>query len=368
MRKCLQIYIVAILLGFLISCTEQTQTTQLNGKTSQKETLLIDSIHPIQEIDTIWTINAPSRITRKIRKDKEGNLIFAAFDNIIRYDGVSFTKMEKEEGLDSYDAFDVWEDQNGSIWIASTSQGVFKYPASTDLKIGEKAYSLFTTKNGLAHNRAMCIYEDLAGGIWIGTEKGISYYDGKKRSDKQIGFRNFTIADGLTNSNINTVMEDKTGKIWIGTRGNLSIYDPFTKLKSDEVPFTEITNNEGKPFENIWSIMEDKEGNIWLGGQYGLWLYDGNSFTNLTTINVMSVYEDKKGNVWFTHQAGFSRYDQKSLLSNDPKATQVFIGDGMFLGITEDKDGYIWVGKLDGVFRYDGKSVTYFGNEESNTK
>ena len=34
--------------------------------------------------------------------------------------------MKKEEGLDSYDAFDVWEDQNGSIWIASTQLGVFQ--------------------------------------------------------------------------------------------------------------------------------------------------------------------------------------------------------------------------------------------------
>lgn len=368
MRKCLQIYIAAILIGFLISCKEQTQTTQLNGQISQKETLLIDRIHPIQKIDTIWTTNAPSRITRKIRKDKEGNLLFAAFEDIIRYDGVSFTKMRKEEGLDSYDAFDVWEDRNGSIWIASTSQGVFKYPASTDLKIGKKGYSLFTTKNGLTHNRAMCIYEDMAGGIWIGTQDGISYYDGKTSNDGQLVFRNFIKKDGLTNSDINTIMEDKTGKIWVGTRGNLSIYDPVKNLKQDEVPFTEITTNEGKPFENIWAIIEDEKGNIWLGGQYGLWLYDGNSFTNLTTKNVMSVYEDKKGNVWFTHQAGFSRYDQKSLLSNDPKATQVFIGDGMLLGITEDKDGYIWIGKLDAVLRYDGKSVTYFGNEESNTK
>jgi len=359
---------MAILLAFLASCKGQTRTTQLNENISQKETLLLDSIHPIQEIDTIWTTNAPSRITRKIRKDKEGNLLFAAYEDIIRHDGVSFTKMTKEEGVDSYDAFDVWEDQKGSVWIASTLQGVFQYPASADLKIGEKAYNHFTTKNGLAHNRAMCLYEDMAGGIWIGTEDGISYYDGKTLPDRPLDFRNFTIADGLTNSNINTIMEDKTGKIWVGTRGNLSIYDPLAKLKPDEVLFTEITNDEGKPFENIWSIIEDKKGNIWVGGQQGLWRYDGNSFTNLATINVMSVYEDKKGNVWFTHQAGFSRYDQKSLLSSNPKATQVFIGDGMFFGIMEDKNGDIWIGNLDAVLRYDGKAVTYFGNEPSSNK
>jgi ligand-binding sensor domain-containing protein len=169
-------------------------------------------------------------------------------------------------------------------------------------------------------------------------------------------------------------MEDKKGKIWIGTSGTLSIYDPLTKLKPGEITFTEITNNEGNTFENIWSILEDKKGHIWLGGQNGLWRYDGNSFTNLTRTSVMCVYEDKKGNVWFTHstpdqhKAGFSYYDQKSLLNRDPKATQIFVGDGMFFGITEDKDGGIWVGNLDGVFRYDGKSVNYFRDEQTKSK
>jgi hypothetical protein len=67
-------------------------------------------------------------MTRKIRKDKEGNLLFASYTDIIRYDGTSFTKFIKE-GLDSYDAFDVWGDRNGRIWIASTPFGVFQYSA-----------------------------------------------------------------------------------------------------------------------------------------------------------------------------------------------------------------------------------------------
>lgn len=368
MKKCLQIYIVAILFIFLTSCKGKNRTDQLNNNISDKEIVLIESTLTFQEVDTIWATNAPSRITRKIRKDKEGNLLFAAYKDIIRYDGTSFTNFTKEEGLDSYDAFDVWEDKNGNIWIASTHFGVFQYPTSPNLKIGVKAFNHFTTKNGLVHNRSMCIYEDMAGGIWIGTEGGISYYDGKTLSNRQVSFRNFTIKDGLTNNNINTILEDKKGKIWIGTRGTLSIYDPIAKIEPDDVPFTEITNDEGKTFNNIWSIIEDKKGNIWLGGQNGLWLYDGNSFTNLIMTSIISVYEDKKGNVWFTHKAGLSCFEQKSLLGSNPKATQIFIGDGMFFGITEDKEGDIWVGGLDGVFRYDGTSVDYFRDEQSMNK
>lgn len=372
--KNLQIVIVAILFIFLASCKGQNRTDQPKENKSHKEIGLLDSIHVIQEVKTIWASNAPSRITRKIKKDNEGNLLFASYENIIRYDGKSFTNFEKEKGIDSYDAFDVWEDKNGSIWIASTHLGVFQYPASDKLKIDEKAYKHFTTKNGLIHNRTMCIFEDSTGGIWIGTEGGISYYDGKPSANEQVSFQNFTTKDGLSDNNINAIMEDKSGKIWIGTRGNLSIYDPSAKRESGKVRLSEITNSEGKKIENVWSIIEDKKANIWLGGTNGLWRYDGNSFTNFTSISVMSVYEDKKGNLWFTHgtlgsqKAGLSRYDQKSLLSSNPKATQIFIGDSMFFGITEDKQGHIWVGKLDGVFRYDGESVNFFGEELPRSK
>lgn len=374
MKKYFQIYLVAILFILIASCKGQNRADQLNKNISHKEVVLLESIHTIQKVDTIWIPNAPSKMTRKIRKDKEGNLLFASYKDIIRYDGTSFSKFKKEEGLDSYDAFDVWEDRNGSIWIASTHFGIFQYPASAKLKIGDKAYNHFTTKNGLINIRSMCIYEDMAGGIWIGTEGGISYYNGKILVNEKLSFLNFTKKDGLTNNSINTIMEDKSGKIWVGTRGMVSIYDPLAILEPGKVTFTDFTDNEGKTFYNIWSIIEDKKGNIWLGGQNGLWRYDGNSFIKLTTVSVISIYEDKKGNVWFTHGAdaahttGFSYYDQKSLLESNPKAIQVFSGGGVLWGMTEDKDGAIWVGKLDGVFRYDGKSVNYFIDEQSKDK
>jgi len=49
--------------------------------------------------------------SRKIKKDKEGNLLIAAYEDIIRYDGKSFTNFPKQRELDSFDAFDVLEEK-----------------------------------------------------------------------------------------------------------------------------------------------------------------------------------------------------------------------------------------------------------------
>lgn len=267
--------------------------------------------------------------------------------------------MKKVDGLESFDAFDVLEDRKGNIWIASTHLGVFRYDG--------EVLSNFTIKDGLSHNRTMSIYEDKAGGIWIATQGGLSFYDGKSASEGAVRFQNFTTKDGLTSDDINTVIEDKTGKLWIGTRGALSVYATSISAESNTKTFNEITDNEGKPFAGVWSIIEDRNGDIWLSDARGLWRYKNSSFTNYaTTVRLARLYEDKQGNIWFTHgsagsqQNGLSYFDQKSLLSENPKATPVHISDGMLFGISEAKDGGIWVGTLKGLFRYDGVSVNYF--------
>jgi ligand-binding sensor domain-containing protein len=362
-------YAVLILLAITSSSNGQSMMDHINENKSQPINALFDVNQVINQVDTILTPDAPSRMTRKIRNDKDGNLIFASFTDIVRYDGKRFTKHQRDDGIDSYDAFDVLVDSKKNTWIASTHFGVFQYSDSVKLKSDSKTYNHLTTKNGLAHNRTMSLYEDRTGGIWIGTLGGISYYDGKTAFDGKISFHNFTQKDGLTNTSINTITEDSSGKIWVGTRGTVSIYDPLVNHIPGEKLFNEVKNNVGKPFENIWSIIEDRNGNIWLGGQFGLWRYDGNSYTHLTSVSTQYIYEDKKGIVWFTHGAdaihtvGLSYYDQESLFSNDLNATQVFSGGGMLWGISEDKNGDIWFGKLDGVLRYDGKSVSYFKDE-----
>lgn len=300
----------------------------------------------------IHSSNAPSKITRKIRQENDGNLIMASFKDVIQYDGKLFSKL-KHEGLNSYDAFDALEDTKGNIWIASTHKGLFRYDG--------KNFTNFTVKDGLRHNRTMALYQDKTGGVWIATQGGLSFIDEKSLSDKNIIFQNFTTEDGLTSNDISTILEDSTGKLWVGTRGTVSVYQPSMLSVSDKKTFSEITDNEGKPFTNVWSIIEDKQGNIWLSDERGLWRYKDNSFTHFSTTPRSAVLlEDTNGNIWFTQKNTLSYFDKEALLSESAKATQVYAGNEMFFGIAEDKAGHIWVGTLKGVFRYDGTFVTVY--------
>ncbi len=84
-------------------------------------------------------------------------------------------------------------------------------------------FEIFSTEDGLPNTRVQCTYQDKKGWIWIGTNQGLSRFDGYK-------FRNF-VPDPTDSSSINgdlvrVIKEDKHGNLLIGTeKGGLNIFD-----------------------------------------------------------------------------------------------------------------------------------------------
>ena len=285
----------------------------------------------------------PVGMVRHVRKARNGDILIASYLGVSRYDGTSFTNLTGKIISPRFSSFwDVLEDRRGNLWFASVGSGVYYYNG--------KSFQHFTTREGLASNQVMSIYEDKAGNIWFGASR----YDGKS-------FRNFTTKDGLSNNDLTTIMEDKTGKLWFGTRGELCFYDGKT--------FTVFKNEDGRAFNNVRSIIEDKKGNIWFGDVDGLWRNDGRTFTKVSQRGAHNIIEDKKGNIWTTGEVNpkvwaLSRYDAKSLYNKMPTVTEIKSGGRMeFLGILEANDGSIWYGAAgpeSGVHRYNGKTITHF--------
>ncbi|WP_128545310.1 ligand-binding sensor domain-containing protein [Larkinella soli] len=321
------------------------------GKAQNKSDLPKDTIR--SETKEVITSYGPTHITRTIKQDRKGNIWMATFGGVFRYDGKSFTNVTSQ--VSSARFFSVLEDKKGNFWFSTVGSGVYYYDGTS--------FRNYTTKDGLAENQVIDIYEDKAGTVWFGTSNGASRYNGKS-------FQNYRMMEDSTNltttekllfkdhNDVNSIIEDKTGKFWIGTRGNACIYDGKT--------FTVLIHN-GLPFRNVRTIIEDKKGNIWLGSQYGLWRYDGNTFTNFTQRGVSYVYEDRKGNIWTSSETNWGwslfRYDGNTLSNKTPTVTEVELESEdtktMLFGILEATDGSIWFG-AGGVYRYDGKTITDF--------
>lgn len=336
----------------LTSCNGQKPTDIFKHKNSEIENGF--SLFPNGPItDTLYIDNAPNSITRTIIQCKAGQIYFASFEGLIKYDGHSFSNISKD--LSESRFFSVLEDSKGNLWFGTIGEGVYCDDG--------KSIRQFTTKEGLINNEIVCIYEDTAGHIWFGANGGASMYDGKQ-------FQNYILSkDTMANDTmgviipnlqrppfeVSSIMEDKDGKLWFATRGSTFIYDgqSFTTLSHKNIHFN-----------NVRSIIKDQEQNIWLGGNDGLWHYDYKTFTQYSDHFVGYVYEDSVGNIWTSSMGSadwsLSRYDITDSQNIIKPATEIKSGERMFFGILQDSDGYIWAGTLRGVYRYDGEVFTYF--------
>ena len=61
-------------------------------------------------------------------------------------------------------------------------------------------------------SRVSHLAEDRKGQIWLGTNSGVSCYDGSKSTT-------FTVQDGLAENRVRAIIEDVEGVLWFGTRG-----------------------------------------------------------------------------------------------------------------------------------------------------
>jgi ligand-binding sensor domain-containing protein len=344
MIKYFPAYTLFLMLVSLSSCGQnQTNSPQDN---------ISKGLYSESQLKEEATSKVPMSMVRNVKQARNGDILIASYLGVFRYDGTSFTNLTSKIISPRFSSFwDVLEDRKGNLWFASKDSGVYYYNG--------KSFQHFTTKDGLASNMALHIYEDRAGNIWFGASR----YDGKS-------FRNLTTKDGFPSNSIRLLLEDKTGKLWFGAQGeNMFVYDARLNGEVGQgKTFTVLKNKDGKAFNNVWSIIEDKKGSIWFGDVDGLWRYDGSTYTKVSQKGAYAIIEDKKGNIWTTGGVNniwaLSRYDAKSLYNKEPTVTEIKSQSGMLLGILEDAKGNIWFGSGGGVYRYDGKTITDFKSKE----
>ncbi len=133
------------------------------------------------------------------------------------------------------------------------------------------AFRNYNRTCGLPSNYILTIYQDKAGYLWFGTDRGIAKYDGKL-------FKIFSSANGLANNFILSIYQSQDGSMWFGHyEGGVS------KIKKDGNPqLTNVKELEGK---SVRSILEDKFGRLYFGHENGITIYHKNQFIHLVLQN-----------------------------------------------------------------------------------
>jgi ligand-binding sensor domain-containing protein len=99
--------------------------------------------------------------------------------------------------------FSILAAADGSVWAGTWGGGAARWDG--------KAWTNFTTKEGLAGNIVYSVAQERDGTLWFGTDQGVSRWDGKT-------FRNLGVAQGLLDRHVYALAVAPNGDLWAGTK------------------------------------------------------------------------------------------------------------------------------------------------------
>lgn len=126
------------------------------------------------------------------------------------------------------------------------------------------AFKTYTRGVGLASDYILSLYQDNRGFLWIGTDRGVSRYDGEN-------FRNFSTEDGLSSNMIYNIFQASDGAMWFGT------YEGGA-CRFDGNKFQSFTIKDGLPSNSVNAITEDRFGRMYFETSLGTVMKRKNKF------------------------------------------------------------------------------------------
>ncbi len=189
--------------------------------------------------------------------DKKNTLWIGTLEGIVRYDisTQSVKTMRTIDGLVDNDISCLFEDSKGQIWIGTKQRGITVFDGKT--------YKKYNRENGLSYGSISSIAEDKEHHIWIGTEGGGALeWDGKN-------FKSHKAKNGLLSDFITLISLDSKNNLWLGSNKGLSVYNTQSASFSSYTNGDGFTGLETKPR----AVYNDDEGNVWFGTVNGAYKY-----------------------------------------------------------------------------------------------
>ncbi len=289
----------------------------------------IENIFKLTKLAPAQNRHFVENLITAFHQDKEGIIWFGTFDKgLFRYDpetnDLSKIHLVNQEKVKTLWIRDIYEDEDGFLWIAST-KGLYRY----NLRSKESIQYTYDPKNQLsiAENRIWSIFRDKYDMLWLGTQGGgLSKYNQEK-----IPFQQYSIlketdgGSGTLDALSLATPANKQNNIWIGTNSGLVDYDRNKNkyILIDEIPSLDISLQDN-PIDAMY--LEDS-GRLWMGvSENGLIMYDAKTekFRNFDPdrpgINsaagnrIYHIEPDDYGKLWIGTRGGVYRFDPNTAI------------------------------------------------------
>ena len=279
-----------------------------------------------------------------------------AEDAIIKdHNPQNFSYYNKLQGLKHSNVRCVMQDKQGYLWLG-TNGGMSRFDG--------KNFVHYTKNNGLPNNTVNAIHQDNDGNIWSGTNGGgVSKFDG-------VYFSNYSKISDLAGNSVRCVINDHQGRIWIGTESGISILDNHL--------LTNITHREGLLNPGIRTILQDFQGKMWIGCDDGIItqieLIQNSGKTNYVfthfkpkdqkqSADIRHICEDQKGNLWFaTNGSGLFQYKEHRFYQYTQSEG---LSSNRLSFLLDDQEGNLWIGyQGSGISKFNGEHLTHYSESD----
>jgi signal transduction histidine kinase/ligand-binding sensor domain-containing protein/DNA-binding response OmpR family regulator len=314
------------------------------------------------------TNSLANNYVQNIYEDKQRTLYIATITGLMTYnrakDCFETVQMYNDGVITLPHVVSIDESLDGTIWIGTSGEGVFKINEGETCAVFAKDVSKVITSNYLN-----ALFIDSKDKLWIGTQNdGLTSYD-LQTQQVQI----FREPAQLSSDKISVITEDTEGRICVGTHASgLNVYDAETH-RFHAIPY------KGASSLTVSSLLVNSNKQLLIGtdGQ-GLKVYKrANNLIEDYEMNptpfdfskskVHSIFEDQDKNSWLGifqkgilfvpfKQNKFDYYGYNSYKHNS-------IGSSCVMSISKDKQGLIWIGTdNDGIYTINsqGQRINHF--------
>jgi diguanylate cyclase (GGDEF)-like protein/PAS domain S-box-containing protein len=277
-----------------------------------------------------------------------------ASENNINNPPLKFERISIAEGLSQSYVYDIIQDNNGFIWIA-TQDGLNRYDGKNFVYYRHDS----TDNKSIANNFIRKIFIDSTNVLWVGTNKGLSRYN-----ESLNNFDNFlnqtNDSNSLKDNEIWDIYQDKQNDILVSTKEGLHKFD------SEKKSFSRIRmRGSDTALKEIKTIFQDKKGNYWLGTfDKGIYLANstltflvplsGKNKWNLS-LNATSLYDLKTidNQYWLATDNGLFVVSQDYKIEKHYSADSENIDDKLLSNNVRSiellDESMVWLGTLNGL-------------------
>jgi signal transduction histidine kinase/ligand-binding sensor domain-containing protein/CheY-like chemotaxis protein/HPt (histidine-containing phosphotransfer) domain-containing protein len=210
-----------------------------------------------------------------------------------------------------------------------------------------------SVEDGLTQESVLAIVQDNEGFMWLGTQTGLSRFDGYKVTP----YRN-VVGDArtLVNNWVRVLHMDRKGRLWLGTDGGLDRYDPATNSFIHYAPQEAARRGNGN--RHVRAIVDDGKNGLWLAtgdglqhfdmdtGRFQVWHHEEKAPDSLVDDQVNALTRDETGRLWIGTTSG---------LDSMAAGAQTFthhrggVTGGAINALLADGKGTVWVGGVNGL-------------------